>query len=59
MKTFKVQTGLRLESTNAEKIAVMAKKNKRSFNNQIEVIVQEAIEQYEKKYGKIKVSSEK
>lgn len=59
MKTFKVQTGLRLESIDAEKIAFMAKKNKRSFNNQIEVIVQEAIEQYEKKFGKIKVSSEK
>lgn len=57
MRVFKIQVGLRLEPDDAEKISFMARKNKRSFNSQIEFIAQESIKQYEKENGKIKTSS--
>lgn len=58
MSTNKVQTGLRLEGTVLEKISYIAKKNKRSLNAQLEFLVQECVERYEKEYGVIQVSSE-
>jgi hypothetical protein len=58
MPTFKIQTGLRLIEPDLKKITFIAKRNKRSFNSQVEILVQSHIEQYEKKHGKIKVSEE-
>ncbi len=49
----KIQTGLRLEEDTWSKISYIAKKNKRSLNSQIEFIVQECIEEYEKSNGVI------
>jgi hypothetical protein len=57
MKTFKLQVNLRLEQNEHEKITFIAKKNKRSFNAQVEFLVQKCVEQHEKKYGVINFPS--
>lgn len=53
MAVQKIQTGLRLEEDTWEKISYISKKNKRSLNSQIEFIVQECIDRYEKENGPI------
>lgn len=53
MATNKIQTGLRLEETDLNKITAIAKREKRSLNAQLEYIVQNAIVEYEKIYGLI------
>ena len=47
----KVQTGLRLETEALRKITLIAKKQKRSLNSQIEFLVQKAIDEYEEQFG--------
>lgn len=47
----KIQTGLRLEESTWEKISYLSKKNKRSLNSQIEYLVENYIEEYEKQNG--------
>ena len=51
----KEQLSIRLESEDKKKIASIAKKNKRTLNSQIEFIVSNAINDYEKVNGKIEV----
>lgn len=58
MATNKVQTGLRLESETLEKITYIAKRNKRSLNAQLEFLVQECVETFEKQHGVISLDSE-
>ena len=58
MATNKVQTGLRLEAETLSKITIIAKKSKRSLNNQLEFVVQEFVEKYEKENGVIFSQSE-
>lgn len=53
MKTIRRQTVLRLEDTDHQKIMYIAAKNKRSFNAQIEFLVQECVASFEEKNGKI------
>lgn len=53
MATQKVQTGLRLLESDLMKITYIAKRNKRSLNAQIEFLVQECIENFEKQNGVI------
>ena len=54
----KIQTGLRLEENALAKITFIAKKQKRSLNNQIEFLVEQFIEKYESEHGPIPVSLE-
>jgi hypothetical protein len=53
----KYTTQLRLEPNDAEKISFIAKQTNRSLNNQIQTLVKECIYRYEKKNGKITLSS--
>lgn len=56
MAVAKVQTGLRLEEIAWNKISYISKKNKRSLNAQIEILIDECIENYEKANGVIEPS---
>ena len=58
MATSKIQAGLRLQADILKKITFIAKKNKRSVNSQIEFIVQECVEKFEKENGIISFDSE-
>jgi hypothetical protein len=53
MPTDKKVFTLRLQKDNFDKIKYIAAKNKRSIAMQIEYLVEQAIEEYEKKQGKI------
>lgn len=53
MATIKSQTGLRLEPDILEKITFIAKRNKRSFNAQVEFLVKECVDKYEQEHGPI------
>ena len=55
MATNKVQTAVRLEPELLYKIAVVAKKNSRSMNGQIEHLVQQCVKQYEEENGQIPI----
>ncbi len=55
MATDKIQTGLRLREPDLTKITAIAKKEKRSFNGQIEYIVQEYIKKYEEEHGEVEI----
>lgn len=50
---------LRLEPQNMAKLRVTAKKNGRSVNKEIEIIVQQYLEKYEQENGPIKVEAPK
>ena len=52
----KVLTGLRLEESTWQKISYISKRNKRSLNSQIEYLVENYIEEYEKQNGVIPLS---
>jgi hypothetical protein len=56
MATDKRQFTLRLQEENFEKIKFLADKNKRSVAMQIEYLIEQYIEQYEKEHGAIDVS---
>lgn len=55
MATDKIQTGIRFEETMLRKIALIAKRNHRSLNAQLEFLAQNCIEAYEKENGEIKL----
>ena len=58
MATDKRQFTLRLQDDNFDKIKYLADKNKRSMTMQIEYIIEQYIEEYEKQHGIIKVNTE-
>lgn len=58
MATDKIQTGLRLDADILSKVKVIAKRNKRSLNSQIEFVVQEYVREYEKENGVIEIDPE-
>ena len=58
MATDKIQTGLRLAPEVLGKITVIAKTNHRSLNNQIEFLVMQCIDEFEKENGSIPLDSE-
>lgn len=49
---------LRLDDILFDKLKVISDKNKRSLNKQIEFLVEECIDDYEKKNGPIKIENE-
>jgi predicted transcriptional regulator len=49
----KEQFSIRLESDDKKKITIIAKRNKRTLNSQLEYIISNAIADYEKVNGKI------
>lgn len=53
MATNKRVFTLRLEEGNFEKIKYIADKNKRSIAMQIEYLIEQHIDEYERKYGSI------
>ncbi|MBQ3127218.1 MAG: Arc family DNA-binding protein [Clostridia bacterium] len=53
MPTTKKQTGIRFEPELIYKITQIAKRNKRSFNAQLEFLAQICVEEYEKENGEI------
>jgi hypothetical protein len=53
MEENRKQFTLRLDEKIFTKIEVIAKKNKRSVNGQIEFLLEECIFEYEQKYGNI------
>lgn len=55
MATDKRVFTLRLNEDNFEKIKVIADKNKRSIAMQIEYLIEQHIEEYEKEKGNIKI----
>ena len=56
MATSKIQTGIRFNEEMLIKITYIAKKNHRSLNGQLEYIVQNCIDDYEKNFGSILIS---
>lgn len=55
MTTNKRQFTLRLQENSFEKIKIIAEINKRSIANQIELLIDKFISDYEKKHGPILV----
>lgn len=53
MATSKIQTGLRLEENVLRKITLIAKKEHRSLNAQLEFAAQKCIDEYEALHGSI------
>lgn len=51
----KEQFSIRLEAEDKTKITIIAKRNKRTINGQIEYIIANAIRDYEKVNGKINI----
>lgn len=49
---------LRLPDELMEKVRVLAAKNKRSINKEIEYVLEQYIADYEKKHGPIKIEEE-
>lgn len=58
MATDKVQTGLRLKEPVYEKMKVLARRQQRSFNNFMEYVIQEYIDNYESEHGPIEIPTE-
>ena len=58
MATSKIPTGVRFEEDMLIKITHIAKKNRRSFNAQLEFLAQKCIEEYEQEKGEIKIKDE-
>ncbi len=53
----KEQFSIRLESKDKQKIKIIAQKNKRTLNSQIEILISNAIAEYEKISGKIEIEN--
>lgn len=51
MPSHKIQTGIRFEEELLNKIAYIAKKNKRSLNAQLEFLAQQCVDAYEAEHG--------
>ena len=49
----KIQTGIRFEPDLLDKISWIAKRNKRSFNAQMEYLAEECVKAFEKENGPI------
>ncbi|MCL2556345.1 MAG: hypothetical protein FWE03_04950 [Firmicutes bacterium] len=58
MTTDRVQTGLRLDYVMLRKITIIAKKQMRSLNSQLEFIIKNCVEQYEKENGEINLEED-
>jgi hypothetical protein len=58
MATEKIQTGIRFTEDMLLKISFIAKRNRRSLNNQLEFLAQLCIEEYEKENGAIQIPEE-
>lgn len=58
MATDKVQTGLRLDYVMLRKITIIAKKQMRSLNAQLEFITKNYIEIYEKENGEVSLDED-
>ena len=54
----KLRITVRLEAVAHQKITVISRHDKRSLNSEIEYLIQERIDEYEKKHGLIKVKIE-
>ena len=50
-----ISSNVRIEEETWEKLKIMASKNKRSINKEIEYLIEQSIQEYEEKYGKIDV----
>lgn len=50
---------LRIDEELLNKLKVVAEKNKRSVNAQIELLVERCVEEFEKEYGKIEDTRDK
>uniref|UniRef100_A0A7C5Z333 Arc family DNA-binding protein n=1 Tax=Caldicellulosiruptor owensensis TaxID=55205 RepID=A0A7C5Z333_9FIRM len=59
MADYKKAYTLRIDETLLDKIRVIAEKNKRSINAQIEYLIQQCVEEFEAKHGEIKIHEEK
>ena len=55
MATNKIQTGIRFEPELLYKISVVAKKNRRSLNAQLEFLAQNCVAEFERENGEILV----
>ena len=58
MPTDKIPTGVRFEEEMLIKLTLVAKRERRSFNNQMEYIAQLFLEEYERKNGVIEIGDE-
>lgn len=54
MADYKKAYTLRIDETLLDKIRVIAEKNKRSINAQIEYLIQQCVEEFEAEHGEIK-----
>lgn len=52
----KEQFSIRLDSTDKKKLKIIASNNKRTLNSQIEILISNAITEYEKISGKIELN---
>lgn len=59
MADYKKSYTLRINETLLDKIRVVAARNKRSINAQIEYLIQQCVEEFETKHGEIKIDEEK
>ena len=53
MSSLKQQTGIRFSPELVDKMAYIAQKNKRSFNGEMEFLVEGYVRDYERMHGKI------
>ena len=58
MATRKIQTGIRFEPELLYKISIIAKKNKRSLNAQLEFLAQECVNEHERENGEIPIDED-
>ncbi|ACM61079.1 ParD-like antitoxin of type II ParDE toxin-antitoxin system [Caldicellulosiruptor bescii] len=58
MADYKKAYTLRIDETLLDKIRVIAEKNKRSINAQIEYLIQQCVEEFEAEHGEIKIEEE-
>lgn len=59
MATNKIQTGIRFSPELLYKITVVAKRNKRSLNAQLEFLAEECVNEFEEKNGEIPIDENK
>lgn len=59
MRSERIQTGIRFEPELLYKITIVAKKNHRSLNAQLEHLAQLCVDAYEKEHGEIPFDLEK
>lgn len=58
MTTYKIQTGLRLDENQYNKLKALAEMEGRSLNNLAEYIIRQYLDQYEKEHGPLPVSQD-